>query len=313
MFSSLQQIAEEHDDLWEFDTVRRNSLMIVPNDDDDMNLPDSIDTPSIASTVRPTPTRLPTSLRGLFDDDITPNDTLKPLLPPPSTTAIPTAVPPVVPVASSPAREFVGMTKVGPREGVDDVQLAKYNEFAFPSHQPRYSQDTTPSLPPPRVPPTSPSPVTGVRPANTADVDSFPAGSSPSRGPLGRKPSLIRQASVAVMESTPTSPLIPPVRPFAVRDRSGSSSSKGSDGANSPKSLVLPGLKDAVKVKLIRFLSARPFVDSARFLFSQPSIQWETRMHRQPHFPAREVARRHELTGGVNLVLQSSLMLHRDR
>lgn len=251
MFFSLQKIAEENDDLWEFDTVRRNSLMNVPNEDDDADLSDSIDTPSIASTVRPAPTRLPTSLRGLFDDDLTPNDTLKPLLPPPATTASRTVTPPVVPLTSSPAREFVGMTKVGLREGVDDVQLAKYNEFSFPSHQPRYSQDITPSLPAPRLPPTSPSPVTRARSANTADVDSSPAESSPFRGSLGRKPSLIRQASVAVMESTPASPLVPPIRPFAVRDRRGSSSSKGSDGANPTKSLVLPGLKDAVKVRFI--------------------------------------------------------------
>jgi len=182
--------------------------MIVPDEDDDTDLPDSIDTPSIASTVRPTPTRLPTSLRGLFDDDITPSDILKPLLPPPSATTTPMAAPPVVPVASSPAREFVGMTKAGLREGVDDVQLAKYNEFSFPSHQPRYSQDTIPSLPPPRLPPTSPSPVTGVRSANEADVDSSPADSPPSRG---RKPSLIRQVSVAVpVEST----LGPPIQPL---------------------------------------------------------------------------------------------------
>lgn len=50
------------------------------------------------------------------------------------------------------------------------------------------------------------------------------------------------------MEATPTSPLLPPVRPFAARERSGSSSSKGSDGGSSAASLILPGLKDAVKV-----------------------------------------------------------------
>ncbi|KAG2119682.1 uncharacterized protein F5147DRAFT_120356 [Suillus discolor] len=53
------------------------------------------------------------------------------------------------------------------------------------------------------------------------------------------------------MEATPTSPLLPPVRPFAARERSGSSSSKGSDGGSSAASLILPGLKDAVKVPTI--------------------------------------------------------------
>lgn len=250
MLFSLQNITEEDDDLWEFDTIRRNSLMNVSNEDDDADL-NSIGTPSVASTVRPAPTRLPTSLRGLFDSDTAPNDTVKPLFLPPPTTAAPPVAPPVVPLSSSPARELVATKKVGPREGVDNVQLAKYNEFSFPSHQPRYSQDATPPLPAPRLPPTSPSPVTRARSANTADADSSPVESSPSGSFLGRKPSLIRQASVAVMESTPALPLMPPIRPFAVRDRSGSSSSKGSDGANSTKSLVLPGLKDAVKVKLI--------------------------------------------------------------
>lgn len=249
MLFSLQKIAEEDDDLWVFDTFRRNSLMDAPNDDDDDNvdLLNSVETHSIAPTVRPAPTRLPTSLRGLFDDNTAQNDTLKPL---PPTTATPTFAPSL---SSSPAREFAGTKKVGLPEGVDDVQLAKYNEFSFPSHQPRYSQDTAPSLPAPRLPPTSPSPITRARSANTADADSSPVESSPSAFPLGRKPSLIRQASVAVMESTPASPLMPPMRPFAVRDRSGSSSSKGSDGTNSAKSLVLPGQKDPVKVKHVTF------------------------------------------------------------
>lgn len=45
-----------------------------------------------------------------------------------------------------------------------------------------------------------------------------------------------------------SSPLLPPVRPFAARERSGSSSSKGSDGSSSAASLIPLGLKDAVKV-----------------------------------------------------------------
>ena len=338
---SLQEIVEKDDDLWEFDTFRRNTLMNIPNEEEDMDLPNSIDTASIALTVRPAPTRLPTSLRGLFDDDIASNDTFKPILPPPPTSATPTFVPPVVPLSSSPSREFVGTKKLGLSEGADDVQLTKYNEFSFPSHQPRYSQDTTPS-PAPRLPPTSPPSATRARSTNAAEANSSPV-DSPSGISLVRKPSLIRQASVAVMESTLVSPLMPPVRPFAVRDRSGSSSSKGSDGANSTKNLVLPGLKDAVKVKTIMFLLCQPFIDPARSLLSinrecptysphphrrsllnitpaslrpLPSarITWvsvEMQMRQQYHFPAREAARRHALTGGVNLVLQNSLMLRR--
>lgn len=248
IFSSLLKIAEDDDDLWQFDTIRRKSLMNVQNDDDDMDLPSSVDPPSIAPTVRPAPTRLPTSLRGLFDDDTAPNGTLKPSLPP--STTIPVFTPPVV---SSPAREVASTKKVGLPEGVDDVQLAKYNAFSFPSHQPRRSQDTTPSVPAPRLPPTNYSPVARARSTNMADTDTSSVENPPSV-PLGRKPSLIRQASVAVMESTPALPLLPPVRPFAARDRSGSASSKGSDGANSTKSLVLPGLKDAIKVVLIFIL-----------------------------------------------------------
>ncbi|KAF9227434.1 hypothetical protein BS17DRAFT_465484 [Gyrodon lividus] len=391
-----------------------------------------LDTPSVASTVRPTPTRLPTSLRGLFDDDTALNDTLKaPLFPPPSLTNTLAASPPVPPFSSSSARERVAVKRTGLPEGVDDAQLAKYNEFAFPprvssraksklssaaplhsrdegqaeettttdrpsvdfdptyehvtgepestplrtprrlpeidtvppsisradtqptnpsattmvflpeaahakltlgrnrsqtnfavpadsgassvtrrgftspsefqfpssglmpssgpslasaysptshsrlspthvsasstsnlspSHRPHFFLDAAPSLQPQRPPPTGalplPPPINRTRSAHPADADPTPPIESPPSGALvTRKPSLNRQASVAVMESTPSSPLIPPIRPFAVRERSGSSSSKGSDGSNSAKSLVLPGLKDAVKVKPIVSLS----------------------------------------------------------
>ena len=250
MFFSLQKIAEEDDDIWEFDTFRRKSLANVSHEDNDVHLTTSVDPPSTAPTVRPPPTRLPTSLRGLFDDDTAPG-TLKPLLPPPPPTATQVVAHPVMPLSSSPAREPSGTKKVAPPEGVDDAQLAKYNTFSFPSHQPRCSQDNAP-MPVPRLPPTSSSPVARTRSTTTADVEFSPVESSPSRV-LKKKPSLIRQASVAVMESTSASPLLPPVRPFVLRDRSGSASSKGSDGTNSSKSLVLPGLKDAVKVKLTTY------------------------------------------------------------
>ncbi|KAG9316533.1 kinase-like domain-containing protein [Chiua virens] len=222
----LERVAEEDDDLWQFDTFRRTSFLDLPSEDDDVDFPSSMDIPSTVPTVRPAPTRLPTSLRGLFDEDTAPNDTLKPSLPMPPTVPLMTT-PLATPLMSSPARDVSGTKKVGTPEGVDDIQLAKYNEFSFPNRRPRHD------------------------PLIRRTAESSPVESSSSSISLGKKPSLIRQASVAVMESTPTSPLMPPVKPFAARDRSGSGSSKGSDSANSTKSLGLPGLKDAVKVPIL--------------------------------------------------------------
>jgi protein-serine/threonine kinase len=73
-----------------------------------------------------------------------------------------------------------------------------------------------------------------------------PASPTGSAFPVpAKRMSLTRQASVAVMETVPASPvaLVPPVRPF-VRDRTGSDSSINSN-------LGLPGLKDVLKVRLI--------------------------------------------------------------
>jgi len=279
----LQKITEEKDELWEFDTVRRNSLRNALNEDGDVESPNPVDIPSLAPTIRPAPTRLPTSLRGLFDDGTTTNDTLKPSFPYPlPTTTTPTITPPTVHRSSSPAREPASTKKVGLPEVVDDVQFAKYNEFSFPSLRPRRSQDIIPSLPATRFPPSSPSPISRARSSDAANAEYSPVESSPSRVPLARKPSLIRQASVAVMESTPTSPLMPPVRPFAARERSGSSSSKGSDGTSSSKSLILPGLKDAVKVPFLTsehqmgMTDLLPSSPSAMMSSSQPNIHSPT-------------------------------------
>ncbi|KAH7927120.1 hypothetical protein BV22DRAFT_301900 [Leucogyrophana mollusca] len=124
----------------------------------------------------------------------------------------------------------------------------------LPNHQTGHSLDLSSHLQPQRPPPTGPLPlppsVSRVRSANAATPDS-PSMAEASAGvsSLSRKPSLNRQASVAIMETTPTSPLMPPIKPFAVRERSGSSSSKGSDGSASGKSLVLPGLREAIKVR----------------------------------------------------------------
>lgn len=63
---------------------------------------------------------------------------------------------------------------------------------------------------------------------------------------VSRKPSLNRQASVAVMESVHVGPLTPPVKPFARagRERSGSNASGSSDSTMSQ----VPGLKDVLKI-----------------------------------------------------------------
>lgn len=119
------------------------------------------------------------------------------------------------------------------------------------THQSTYSLDmSTSSLPPRRLPPVGSLPLPPVihraHSANATPVAADGTGSGTSR-----KPSLSRQASVAVMEHVQTlPPLVPPSKPFAraTRHRSNSGSSRLSDGNISTQSLGLPGLKDVLKV-----------------------------------------------------------------
>lgn len=278
----LERIIEQDEELWEFDTIKDWTGKSSKGVDDEVSSPGSTDPSTMASTVQQATSRLPTSLRGLFDDDTAITDTLKaPSFPPPSQRSTPSPtllVPPVppspgegalprrrlaheFPFPSSPAVDSTASS--GP--SVPSTHNAKTHNRISPNHisapnitqsmhRPQSSLDAAfPSIPPQRPPPAGPLPlppsIGRARSANAADTDSSLPTEGPSLGALiSRKPSLNRQASVAVMESTPTSPLLPPIRPFAARERSGSSSSKGSDGGSPSRSLLLPSLKDAVKV-----------------------------------------------------------------
>ncbi|KAI6009232.1 hypothetical protein EDC04DRAFT_860899 [Pisolithus marmoratus] len=227
--------------------------------------------------MRQTTSCVPTSLRGLFEDDTSITDTLKaPSFPPSSQRSTPSPTFPIPPVPSSPGQGSLSQRKLAHEfsfpssPAVDNTASSTHttkthnrispDHISTPNitpsmHRPQSSLDVTfPSIPPQRPPPAGqlppPPPIGRARSANAADTDSsLPAENSPSLGALiARKPSLNRQASVAVMESTPTSPLLPPMRPFVSRERSGSSSSKGSSGSSPSRSLLLPSLKDAVKV-----------------------------------------------------------------
>jgi len=132
-------------------------------------------------------------------------------------------------------------------------------------HQTTYSLDASASslasrrLPPVGSLPAPPS-MHRARSANavpdtrTSAADSKIPGSGPAA--VSRRPSVSRQASVAVMEHVQSSPppLVPPSKPFArpARDRSGSGSSRLSDGNISAQSLGLPGLKDVLKVRKLK-------------------------------------------------------------
>lgn len=127
-------------------------------------------------------------------------------------------------------------------------------------HQTTYSLDASVTgLPARRMPPVGSLPLPpSIHRAHSANATPESL-QQESNGQLGssqssRKPSLSRQASVAVMENVqPTSPLVPPTKPFArpPRDRSGSGGSQMSDAA---QNMGLPGLKDVLKVGTPRLL-----------------------------------------------------------
>ncbi|KAG2079030.1 kinase-like protein [Suillus decipiens] len=221
------QGVDEETDLWEFDTIRRRTFQAALKED---LLPDTFPVASSLSvpTIKPS-ARLPTSLRGLFDDDLVHLgfETLQaPMLPPPLRDT-PSPTPPA-PSTSSPSRDRTPFkrTTLAVADSTDDVQMVKYNDFAFP---PRTVSRAKSKL------------STNVPTSMDAEMKE---GNAPPEERTEVK-------SITAVETTPISPLLPPVRPFVVRERSGSSSSKGSDGSSSAASLILPGLKDAVKVPTI--------------------------------------------------------------
>ncbi|KAG1742854.1 kinase-like domain-containing protein [Suillus lakei] len=222
----LQGVVDEETDLWEFDTIRRRTFQAALKED---LLPDTFpnDSSLAVPTVKPS-ARLPTSLRGLFDDDSMHLgfETLRaPMQPPPPLRDTPSPTP-LAPSSSSPSRDRPLFKRTpAPADSTDDVQMVKYNDFAFP---PRTNSRAKSKL--------------STNVPTSMDVE------TKEENMLSEERA---EVSVIVMETTPISPLLPPVRPFAVRERSGSSSSKGSDASSSAASLILPGLKDAVKVPTI--------------------------------------------------------------
>jgi len=113
-----------------------------------------------------------------------------------------------------------------------------------PSHQSTHSLDAVPSGR--TSPSTSRSAPNIVRPLHPT-LNGSPDGLHPGSKPPPLKPSLIRQASVAVMETVSSPSLLPPVPPLIrQRQRSGNSISGNSDFLT-PN---VPGLKDVLKVHL---------------------------------------------------------------
>ena len=113
-----------------------------------------------------------------------------------------------------------------------------------PSHQSTHSLDAVPSgRTSPSTSRSAPNVARPLRPALNGSPDGLHSGSKPPPP----KPILIRQASVAVMETVSSPPLLPPVPPLVrQRQRSGNSVSGNSDFL-SPN---VPGLKDVLKVRL---------------------------------------------------------------
>jgi len=112
-----------------------------------------------------------------------------------------------------------------------------------PTHQSTHSLDAVPSgRTSPSTSRSAPNIARPLRPVLNGSPDGPHSGPKPP--PL--KPNLIRQASVAVMETVSSPPLLPPVPPLVrQRQRSGNSVSGGGDFL-SPN---VPGLKDVLKVR----------------------------------------------------------------
>jgi hypothetical protein len=127
----LQGAVDEEPDLWEFDTLRRQTFQAALKDD---LSPDTfpVDSSLSVPTIKPS-ARLPTSLRGLFDDDSVHLgfETLRAPMPPPlRDTPSPTPLPPS---SSSPSRDRTPFKRtLVIADSTDDVQMVKYNDFAFP-------------------------------------------------------------------------------------------------------------------------------------------------------------------------------------
>lgn len=112
-----------------------------------------------------------------------------------------------------------------------------------PSHQSTHSLDAVTSGR--TSPSTSRSTLNNVRPLRPT-LNSSPDGLRPGPKLPPLRPNLIRQASVAVMETVPSPPLLPPVPPLVrQRQRSGNSIS-GNGDLLMPN---VPGLKDVLKVR----------------------------------------------------------------
>lgn len=269
---SLERIIEQDEELWEFDTVK-NQIINHETDKPDQS---SVETCMVAPTVRPVAPRLPPSLLGLFDEESVVVDTaLKPpLLPPQSQRSTPSPSPPIPPILSPPPKSRVPQRKPGhefqfpsppnpeifgnpgpslaaayspkPRNRHSPTRVSA-SSIVLNAHQLHSPLEAAPSPLPtqrPQVP--LPPPFSRSRSANAVDTNLGEC--QPEGGLIASKPSLNLQASMTIMENSPASPLVPPIRPFVTRERSASSSSKGSSGS-SPRSLILPGLKDAVKVR----------------------------------------------------------------
>jgi len=117
---------------------------------------------------------------------------------------------------------------------------------APPTHQSTHSLDAVPSgRRSPSGSRSAPNDALPLRRTRNNSPDGLRSG--PKLPPL--RPNLTRQASVAVMETVPSPPLLPPVPPLVRQRRTSGNSISGTNDFLSPN---IPGLKDVLKVCLPR-------------------------------------------------------------
>lgn len=133
MLHRLRNIEEENNDgTWEFDTVRARPSLDDSRPLDFLSIATADDTPN--ATIRPPPSKVPPTLRMLFEDAGNPSEPFKF---PGLDTPIPAALTPSLlpPPSGTPAFRGRGRSRsaASPIESDDDVLTAKQPTFQFPS------------------------------------------------------------------------------------------------------------------------------------------------------------------------------------
>lgn len=295
-YLSLQRLDMEYENPWEFDTVRGRSVPRAPSTDEQFfpDIPD--DSSLVEPTIRPPPpsSALPSSLRLLFEDESNlQSDPLRSLAPQ-SVPVDPANTPPLdmgnEPGSSTTSgRSNQTYREVRSFRGVPNIEIPPLLPSSDLTHTNPFLSLSVSS---PDLLMNGPKLVTGRKRSQSSDdgfssrdmltdrSDQDPTSPCAFRAPptfSRARPSTAHPEAVhltnGVTENESSQPVLPnrqrstptsdnttlatPIKPFAraQRERSGSSSSDGNISIRKP-TLILPGLKDVLKVSYCYLRSA---------------------------------------------------------